>query len=156
MPSSQTSSPFHRLIVSEWGTATSVLLLALEVTWVSPACGSLLQASSCVAELTSLLFFLALPREPVQTIYRVVTILECIYNTWEKIFWLWHMGKIITIHLSRNVMDYPSRCNRMVKLLKAYIRWHYHVHDWKKRQQLKWFWIPCSLIFPMLGLIKRA
>lgn len=52
MPSSQTSSPFHRLIVSEWGTATSVLLLALEVTWVSPACGSLLQASSCDAELT--------------------------------------------------------------------------------------------------------
>lgn len=32
------------------------------------------------------------------------------------------MGNIIAVHLSGNVMDYPSRHNRMVKLFKAYIR----------------------------------
>lgn len=37
----------------KWGAATSVLLLALEVTRMSPAVRTLLQTSSCVADLTT-------------------------------------------------------------------------------------------------------
>lgn len=52
MPFSQTNPPFHRLIVSEWGKATAMLLLTLEVRWVRPASESLLQASLCDADLS--------------------------------------------------------------------------------------------------------
>lgn len=59
MSFSQMNSVFNRLIFSVWDVATSVLLPALELTQMKPACGCLLQVSLCDAGLHLFAFALS-------------------------------------------------------------------------------------------------
>lgn len=74
----------------------------------------------------------------------------------KRIFWLWRLGKIMIIHFTENVMDFPNRYTKIIGLFKSCIRWQCCIGNGKTRQKLKWSWIPYSLLFPIPGLIKRT